>query len=1168
MRPLKPLLKPLGVAMPFSRIWNPVACWVGLLVCVALNAIGYAESAPVASLPDGALTNILQVRTLISLQTNAYCYVRLQGVVLWVSPVRDELILQDETGGVIVRADFHNQPEIQRGEQILVQGSCLNRREELFFGLQINNDGIHPSFEKSGSIALSKGWHPISVEWFNGPARFELEVDCMGPGMPRQRPANEALARRGAGGVAGTNSWLPGLDCRCYEGDWKVLPDFSRLPVAKTGVVTNFGLQFRTRDTFVGLAFSGFFLAPRSGEYTFWLRSDDGSKLQINDQTFLIKSLGKAALPAPRPVIPGQIIPPEQEYWWGEMEGIVTHVSEEFGGASAELTSDTGRAYLKIASGDRDFLKLLLHSRINAVGICQNARDIDGETVPSLLIPDLSEVAMVELSPTHWADYPVLPIGSLVSSNSVNRLGSFVHISGVVVSNLPGNFLVIADATGRILAKTIPTPFRVGDRLEVMGQCGLRGDAWILRNSFCRQTEEIVDNNITNMPSLNTAVQVKTLNRLEAERGYPVKIQGVITASVGPGYVIQDSTAPIFTRWTVSPGSQLPKVGEYWEITGNSYMDFAPNIKVNQAVYLGAGVLPEPLQPTMDELINGSFDVQYVELEGIVIAAADNRLTLLTREGNINVAVIFATDNPPALPMRGNRVKLEMQGGFPVGLEKLVNARIHVRGVNTPTHDFVKRMASPLLLYNASLSVDDPPPAQMFETPLKHAADFLFFDAHADVLSRVKIAGQVLHMQHGEYFLVDGTNGFRFESKGQIKPAVGNLVEVVGFPDISGPSPVLHEALVRLTGTADLPAATRLSEDTLMNGKLDATLVCLKSRLIGLSTDSSDQIMELQTGTHNYIARLAKSSGLLAGILPGSQLELTGTYAGHGGDRAAGRDIDSFELLLNSPGDIHVLAHPSWWTFSHTMTVLGGMMFVILAALVWITLLHRQVTERTWQLTSEIKGREQAEYQRALEGERARIASDLHDELGAALTEIQFLGATESRDLSVPLATRSRLEKVSLRSRQMVSSLDEIVWAINPDNDFLPNLADYLCQSAEEFFRTTEVRCRLDMDESLPMVALTSEIRHNLSLVVREALNNVAKHSKATEVWLRIHWKDGILHVIIEDNGCGFNGAEAAPGNGLVNMCRRLEKIGGRFEVDRGPDSGTVCRIWLPFASK
>ncbi len=1114
-----------------------------VMICVAWCGIGRADVATAYPVPNEVLTNILQVKNLASLQNELNCHVRIQGVVLWVSPARDELILQDESGGTVVKADWRNDAGIQPGQKIFIEGSCRANLEGISFGLLINNDGIHASSDKLGSLRLSAGLHPICVEWFNGPGNFDLAVDYQTPGTPRQPVPEGALFRADKEWDGGTNRLAQGLDYRCYEGEWERLPDFSRLPIVRAGVAANFDLKKRTCDTNVGLVFTGYFQVPQSGDYTIWLRSDDGGKLYIGNRPEILKMLGTAILPLPCPVIPGQLISRAQEYKWSEVEGMVTHVSEAYGGISVELTSDAGRAYLRVMDGNRDYLKLLLHSRITAVGIGRNARDIDGETSPSLMVPDLKDTAMVDLSSTHWADFPLVSIGSLIETNLPVEIGSLVHISGTVCSNLTDGRHVIDDKTGRILVETDRAILRTGEQIEAIGRCGQQAGDLVLRGAFYRRTLQDLDGNTAGMPLLTTALQVKSLSRMEAQRSYPVKIHGVIIANVGADYAIQDSTASIFVEWNGSVVGDLPKIGDFWEITGESYMDFAPNIKAEKAVYLGPGILPAPLRPTKDELINGSLDVQYVELQGIVISASVVNLTLLTREGQI---------------------KLLMHGIAPGSLEKLINARVRVRGVNSPERDKDKRMSAPLMLFNASVSVDELPPLRPFELPLKHAADLLLFDVRADVFRRVKVAGQVLHERNGVYFLRDGASGLRFETKDQVKPGVGDLVEVVGFADISGPSPVLHEGIMRTVGKAGLPPAQPLAEDTMLSGNLDATLVSLKSQLLGLSTDNADQILELKTGTQSYTARLAKARGMLAGILPGSELELTGTYAGYGGDRAAGRDIDSFELLLNAPTDIRVLARPSWWTFPHTMAVVGALMSVILAALVWISLLHRQVSERTLQLSSEIKGREQAEYQRALEEERARIASDLHDELGATLTEIRFLGATESRDLSVPEATRSRLMKVSQRSHQMVSSLDEIVWAINPANDFLPSLADYLCQVAEEFFRATEVRCRLDVDESLPLVPQTSEVRQNLYLVVREALNNIAKHSRATEAWLRIHWENGVLHVVIEDNGRGFNGAEASSGNGLLNMRRRLEKIGGRFEVGSQPKGGTVCRIWLP----
>jgi signal transduction histidine kinase len=1134
----------------FTRIDGTSAVlhgWIRFLllaVYATLGVSGRAQSTLSSSDSIETLTNAAQVRRFASLQKTSRCYVRLDGLVLWVSPARDRLILQDDSGGLAVKLDLHNQAEVRAGQETLIEGDCLADHKGVAFELLINDDGIHAPAEKSGAIFLSAGLHPISVEWFNGPAGFDLELDCQSPQESRQRVTEAALFRTDSGLAGGTNQWSHGLDFRCYEGEWAQLPDFSQLPVTKMGAATNFDLGVRTRDLNVGLVFSGYFRAPRDGEYRFWLRSDDGSKLYISDHPPLLKVLRSGMLPSPRRISPGRLIPENQELQWSEMEGTVTRVSNEYEGVSMELMSGTGRGYLRVMGEHYESLRLLLHGRVRAEGICQNACDINGQTAPSLLAPSLREITTVEMPSQYWVDNPVLPIRALIETNEAATTGAIVHLKGVVSSNAPAGFLAMEDKTARILVETSLTAPRIGTPVEALGWWSREGDKVVLRNGLVREISEDVKANPGKLPLLTQAMQVKSLSRAEAERGYPVRIQGMITARIGSSFVIQDLTRPVFIQWGAVGATESPEIGDYWEINGKTFMDFAPNVRVSRATYLRPGVLPEPLRPTINELISGSLDTQYIELQGVVAAVEAPNLTLLTREG---------------------KATLLLQGLKPDALKDLEGAVVRVRGVNSPSRDEAHRMLAPLMLFSASISVDEPGPRNPFETPLKHASDLLLFDVRADALRRIKVAGQILHESREEHYLMDGSNGLRFEPKLSIPLQVGDLVEVVGFPDISGTSPVLREAQVRVVGQTNLPAPQRLSEDKVLNGKADATMVSVKSRLIDLGADDSDQILEMQTGSGNFIARLAKDHGALAGILPGSLLDLTGVYKGHGGDRASGRDIDSFELLLNSPSDLRVLERPSWWTFRHALIVIGGMILVIVAALVWIALLRRQVEERSSQLTSEIKGRQQAEHQRALEEERARIASDLHDELGATLTEIRLLGAMGSRDASLPSATRSKLMKVSDKSHEMVSLLDEIVWAINPANDSLPNLANYLCHVTNEFFRATQVRCRLDMDELLPQVALIPEVRHNLYLVVREALNNVVKHSKATEAWLRFHWKDRTLDIIIEDNGCGFNGVEVASGNGLLNMRRRLEKIGGHFEINSRPQAGTICRIWLSF---
>ncbi len=1121
--------------------------FLGALFFGMLDRI-YAETIQdFPSVIETTVTNVSQLRQLAAGETFSGCSVRLDGVVLWVSPAKDQMVFQDDSGGMMLKMDLSDQPAVRVKQRLVIAGSYLAGHEEITTSALIDNDGIHAALEKSDMVFLSAGVHPISVDWFNAPADFELQVDCAGPGMPRQHVPSALLLHPETGLTNNTDRLVSGLNYRCYEGQWDRLPDFSKLPVLRQGSTTNFDLQVRTTDTNVALTFQGYFNAPQSGEYKFWLKSDDGSKLYIGDRSFRLNVSGKAGWPQPRSIAPGLFVPEGRDSLWSTVEGTVTRVSEIYGGIIIEVSSSSGHTYLKLAAGNYNGLGRLLHIRVKAAGVFQSAEALDRQPVPTLLVPDINEITIVDMAPSHWADFPVRRIDALEGTNFPEAAGILVHILGTVGTNTLDKWPVIGDDTGQIDLETTGELPRTGKLVEVLGWWNRDGDEVRLRGVFFREIAQGTNNNLLELPLLTKAIQVKSLDRSSAQRGYPVRIQGVITARVANSFVIQDSTWSVFCYWDNWNPELRPKIGEFWEVEGISRVDFAPDVIAQKITYLRPGLLPEPIRPSRDELINGSLDTQYIEIQGIATIAETNNLILLTHEG---------------------RLRLRLDNLKSDALNRMEGALVRVRGVSSPTRDtnqMILPMLSSLSLFNASVSVDEPAPANPFEIPTKHASDLLFFDARADVLRRVKLAGQVLSESQGEYFLVDGSHGFRFEPNFPVKLHVGDLAEVVGFPDLNGPSPVLREAAVRVTGKTSLPLARKLSDDSMLSSKLDATLVSIEARLVSLSAGRSEQTLELQAGTRNFVARLANSRGTLPDILPGSLLELSGVYAGLGGDRASSREVDSFELLINYPADVRVLARPSWWTFRHTLAVIGGMIFMIVAALVWITLLHRQVEERSRQLTSEIKSREKAEHQRALEAERVRIARDLHDDLGATLTEIRFLSAVKSRDALVPEATRAQLTEVSEKSRQMVSSLDELVWAVNPANDTLPSLASYLRFVVEEFFRATDIRCRLDIEASLPAIVLTSEMRHNLYLTVREALNNIAKHSKATEALLRIYWRDQSLHIEVEDNGSGFVAQDSASlRSGLSNMHSRLEKIGGSFACDTRPNSGTVCRIQLP----
>jgi signal transduction histidine kinase/ligand-binding sensor domain-containing protein len=205
---------------------------------------------------------------------------------------------------------------------------------------------------------------------------------------------------------------------------------------------------------------------------------------------------------------------------------------------------------------------------------------------------------------------------------------------------------------------------------------------------------------------------------------------------------------------------------------------------------------------------------------------------------------------------------------------------------------------------------------------------------------------------------------------------------------------------------------------------------------------------------------------------------------------------------------------------------------------------------------------EQLARQQAVERERARIAKDIHDDLGANLTLIAVLG-----DLARHEKAGERIQKMASTARQAVKSLDEIVWAVNPRNDTLAHLLDYTGQYAVDYLRAAGVRCLLDVPEHTPVREVPTNVRHNLFLVVKEALQNIVKHAKATAVWLRISITGQGLRIVIEDNGQGFEQPpQDAWADGLRNMQQRMDEIGGTYRIQSKVGQGTEIIVELPWS--
>jgi signal transduction histidine kinase len=664
---------------------------------------------------------------------------------------------------------------------------------------------------------------------------------------------------------------------------------------------------------------------------------------------------------------------------------------------------------------------------------------------------------------------------------------------------------------------------------------------------------EIIGGSVDQAELLTRAGQVRRLQPEEARKPYRARIRGVVTMAGEHFLVIQDPTGGVYTRYSPSPSSLAPRPGELWEIEGRTDPgDFSPMLYADRASYLGSAPMPEAVRPTWEQIASGSLDAELVELEGVVVSVEPTHMVLLTRDAQVRI-----NDNSLyPLPLRG--MSLAARKALPGSVVRL-------RGVFTANWDSNSRVnAGVCQMGNAIMSVDDPAPADPFAAESMPASDLLLFTSHPGVFKRVKTSGVVVHARPPEFFLSDGTRGFRIVSRDSPAFRPGEKVEAAGFPRVGGPSPMLLEAYLRGLGVAPLPAPVVVAPQALPNPKLDATRVMIEASLLNDTLREEERVLEMQAGEQRFIARLAATDRDRKPIQRGSLLRLSGTYVPSATDRL-GSAAEPFQLLLNGANDLVVLKRGPWWTRRHTIAAMAILAGSLCIALIWVLLLRRTVSLRTRQLAAEIEERQLVERHRELEQERTRVAQDLHDELGSGLTEAGILTSLVKNPAVPTEKKEGYLDQLGEVCSALVTGLDEIVWAVNPRYDSVADMAGYFSLFAQRFLELAGITCRLQIAESVAEHPLGSHQRHDIFLAFKEALNNIVRHSGAREVRLTIEVAAGDLQVLLADDGRGFAAAAAIPGSdGLAGMKQRMEKLGGACRITSSPGRGTTVGFSLP----
>jgi len=258
-------------------------------------------------------------------------------------------------------------------------------------------------------------------------------------------------------------------------------------------------------------------------------------------------------------------------------------------------------------------------------------------------------------------------------------------------------------------------------------------------------------------------------------------------------------------------------------------------------------------------------------------------------------------------------------------------------------------------------------------------------------------------------------------------------------------------------------------------------------------------------------------------------------------------------LYPDQIGTYSFVVLPAWWeTWIFRLTLL----IILIAATLALFKIYLNIKLRKQKLAIEKLA--------AVEKERNRIGTDIHDDLGAGVTRIKFLTEMLAGKMDLPIQDRNILERIKNSANELVEKMGEIIWAMNEQQNLVEDLLFYLRSYAVDYCVENNLQCNFELPSAIPKTLISGHTRRNVFLVLKESLHNIVKHAKGSEVTIQFTVND-FLTMIISDNGIGLNANKKTSGNGLLNMHKRAASMNGHLQVDQL--DGTHIRLQVPLLS-
>jgi len=626
-------------------------------------------------------------------------------------------------------------------------------------------------------------------------------------------------------------------------------------------------------------------------------------------------------------------------------------------------------------------------------------------------------------------------------------------------------------------------------------------------------------------------------------------MRGVVTfhgRALGKEYLFvqEGSTALAVSLKDCAVKTQV-KVGQWIDLGGA--IKAGKSLPIMAPLYmkeLGWRSMPAPVTEPIHVPIPEHRDGQWTEFEGIVHSVNSNgTLSVMGAKGAVAVWLAGARDEP----------------------SRYVDAKLRVRGVLS-----LSAFEQPVLLVpsRSFVEVAAPAPANAFELPIRAIAQLPSEGSDPSSLHRVRLAGHVTLLDAESFFLQDATGGARVRTFTKPPVNIGDSVEVIGFPAASE-TRTLTNVLVRTAAANHRAEPAKLDLTDTLHARQNGVLVHVEAELLAQRIVGHSHILELRERQRIFTATLPARDGSLAAIARGSRVGITGVCDSDRSVLPAGLSVQEQAVLgllniwLRTPADVKVLSGPPWWTWQRVSALIGALLTICSGALLWVHLLRRRLErEKAAQFAAS------QQILKQLEEERRRIAANLHDSLGQVLLAIKNQSLLALQRPSGEAVVRERLNEISGATSQALEEVRQITHGLRPYQLDRLGLTQALRDTVSRASANSAILFASRVEDIDTVFDKDSEI--HVYRIVQEATNNVLKHSAANEAAVVIRKRNDRVSLSIRDNGRGFDVAAMrtsqsnALGYGLSGIAERVRILGGELTIDSRPGGGTSLNVEIP----